>query len=502
MQCVCTLSISHTKHSKTQEVWRFSSGILCFKNKKTALFQRHKRQPSIPSLRLWTFTSRTSREKIFVRKNGGSRVWLLPYEWFAQRWRHYWEFMRNPIPHWPSNAHKNYWKLSAGKSWKSKWMANLPNMTIFAAVQPLKLFVCNSQMINESTTAPSGLRCFCTFIQRFEKEEKCSFCSFSPTRPLIPTTSVSLTCFFDNSSKNNNSKVPHNRSYRLFESIFSSRLYLFERFCSACSIQEKSLACSFGIHLMRQKFSAERISLEKMILLSGYDFVEVRRYAWELWKQAFTDSEKTLPKRFDSSRSNGKTHDTAFNICREHLLDSWDIENIIRVCDSVRDDVRNFGLEQLRIFVLGADHEQQSWSNGDQDTLTELARRLSQHPSIEVEAFLMKLFKNTKKKLSHLHYSITLINSLSSPCFKRIFSRVNGQTRKRQTMDTRRDQSVGRSSQSAELYPLLSWLSGTHLKKTSSKRLRLCYPYSLSFQTCRSHKISITSLSPRPLLPK
>ena len=286
----------------------------------------------------------------------------------------------------------------------------------------------------------------------------------------------------------------------------SSRLYLVsERILFRLLDSREELACSFGIHLMRQKFSADRISLEKMILLSGYDFVEVRRYAWELmeasihrFREDFAQTIRFLEVKWEDTRQ------LAFTICREHLLDAWDIENIIRVCDSVRDDVRNFGLEQLRIFVLGTHHEHQSWGNGDQETLTELARRLSQHPSIEVEAFLMKLFQEHDKDaiapplLNHPDQLTLLI-----PCFKRIFSRVNkARPVKEKLWKLVETRALESQNKAQSLYPLLSWLSGTHLKKDKFKAIALMLSIQfkfpdLSFSENQHHLIISKTSSPK-----
>ena len=173
--------------------------------------------------------------------------------------------------------------------------------------------------------------------------------------------------------------------------------------------------------------------------------------------------------------------DSARVFASEHLNDSWTIEDIIRVCDSTHIEVRDFGLSTLRTFLLG--DEDSLWSTANHEQLSEIARRLSQHPSEKVEKFLMDLFaehdadKNAPPLLGHPSHLIVL-----EPCFKRIFSRVNkNRAIKTQLWALLKQRGTASQSHAQAIYPLLSWMSGTHLKKDKFQSIQLMFELQSTF---------------------
>ena len=87
------------------------------------------------------------------------------------------------------------------------------------------------------------------------------------------------------------------------------------------------------------------------------------------------------------------TSDVAWSIIEEHMTSHLSLENIIRVCDSVQTTVRDRGLGALQVLLMGNGSDNPSWSTADPAMLEEMARRLAQHPTMDVEAFLMKVFE-------------------------------------------------------------------------------------------------------------
>ena len=157
-----------------------------------------------------------------------------------------------------------------------------------------------------------------------------------------------------------------------------------------------------------------------------------------------------------------------------HMSSHLSIENIIRVCDSVKTTVRDMGLGVLQEFLLGTKSENPSWHTIEPSLLEEMAQKLVQHPTMDVEAFLMKLFEDhdalsTTPLLGRPEHFTML-----EPCFKRIFARVNkGRVVKTKLWEWLEGRSLQSEAHASATYELLSWMAGSHLKTDQFKSIAL-----------------------------
>ena len=282
----------------------------------------------------------------------------------------------------------------------------------------------------------------------------------------------------------------------------ASRLHLIEaRLLRNLLDSRVETVCDFGLTLMRQKYSPERVKMLDVLDLSSHTYVKVRQYAHELMvakvealKTEFGVVVNLLESDWEDTRV------AAWLLVEQHLMSDWTIDNIIRVCDSVKLEVRELGLSALAKFLLGRDvqllaqgqtgtsHDNDSqaidvtaeitaipWGQVDHDKLVDITERLSQHPTMDVERFLMKIFAEHQKH-SQTEPLLQQPEQLEMmiPFFKRIFSRVNkARGVKEMVWNLLESRSLDSVTHAKIVYPLLSWLAGSHLKTDQFRSIAL-----------------------------
>jgi len=138
----------------------------------------------------------------------------------------------------------------------------------------------------------------------------------------------------------------------------------------------------FGSHLL-SKLGAQLLSVRQWSLLGKNQVHTVRQWAWdsyqknkEMVKQNPIDALRLLESPWDDTR------EFAINYFRnEFTEDDWNAEIMIGVCDSVREDVQQFGRELLtQFFKEGQGNE--------------ILSKLSQHPAVNVQLFTTHYLTN------------------------------------------------------------------------------------------------------------
>jgi hypothetical protein len=215
--------------------------------------------------------------------------------------------------------------------------------------------------------------------------------------------------------------------------------------------------------------------MNQVVEFGNYEYVEVRKYVYELMLakvDALLQDFSVLVSLLESDWED--TSDAAWNIVVAHMSGHLSLENIIRVCDSVKTSVRDRGLGTLQEFLLGTKSENPSWHTADPAKLEEMARRLAQHPTMDVEAFLMKLFEEHDAGAAAPLFGHPEQLTMLIPCFKRIFARVNkGRLVKTKLWELLEERALQSVANAAALYGLLYWIAGSHLKTDQFKSIAL-----------------------------
>lgn len=232
----------------------------------------------------------------------------------------------------------------------------------------------------------------------------------------------------------------------------------------------------FALVVMAAKYRKENITLEQMELLAKQKNGRVRQYALRMISartEFFKKNPVSIVSFLESSWSDVQAFAKTF--AQNELSASWNVESIIRICDSNLDEIRTFGLNTLRRFLLGS--ADGSWQDVDVVQLSDIAQKLSQHPSMEVEKFLMNLFQEYQNNTN----APPLLGrpeqlQLLEPCFKRIYARVNKHRLvKEKVWGLLTERSLESFEHAKVVYPLLSWMSASHLKKDKFQSIQLMF---------------------------
>ncbi|MDA8016352.1 MAG: WGR domain-containing protein [Thermoanaerobaculia bacterium] len=131
-----------------------------------------------------------------------------------------------------------------------------------------------------------------------------------------------------------------------------------------------------GARLLAHSVSLSDLSVRKMALLARHEMKDVRDAVWqrlgadlERTRSHLADALLALDGPWPDSREQG------FVFFREHFdAEDWTPQLLVSLCDSVRDDVRQFGRDLIQRFFVA--------DNGPEYLL-----KLSQHPAADVQLF-------------------------------------------------------------------------------------------------------------------
>lgn len=163
----------------------------------------------------------------------------------------------------------------------------------------------------------------------------------------------------------------------------------------------------FGFELLKLIKEDSRFSLKQVVALSDHEFLMVRQWAWNFYKNNINriKSERShalgmLDRQWEDSRS------FAFHFFEtEFTDDDWDTECLVGIADSVRPDVENFGKNLILKFFK-------------KEQGLEYLTKLSQHPSHNMQLFVTSYLEeyatDQPEKLKELEFY-----------FRSVLSRVN-----------------------------------------------------------------------------
>ena len=159
--------------------------------------------------------------------------------------------------------------------------------------------------------------------------------------------------------------------------------------------------------LLTSNVDGSSISVAQIVQLAGHDVLTVRQAAWQMCR----DQIPRLKHEIEQAARiiDCDWHDSrqfAFELFREQFTaDDFPTHVLVSVCDSVRDDVQQFGRDLVTRFFRETDGP-------------EYMQRLSEHPSVSMQRFtsnyLDRYASNGHERLSELE-----------PYFKSVLSRVN-----------------------------------------------------------------------------
>jgi predicted DNA-binding WGR domain protein len=162
-----------------------------------------------------------------------------------------------------------------------------------------------------------------------------------------------------------------------------------------------------GSVLLKKTISDSQLSISELVKLASNPLQDVRLFVWNTYKKY---KDKVITEKDESIRITDSYWDDtrlfAFDFFRNHFSqEDWDVELLVSLCDSTKEDVQDFGREMItRCFK--------------EDQGTEYLLKLSQHPNTKVQlfstAYLEKYADNNLEILkSLLPYFIILLSQVN-----------------------------------------------------------------------------------------
>jgi len=184
-------------------------------------------------------------------------------------------------------------------------------------------------------------------------------------------------------------------------------------------------AQQMGVILLKQNVKEEELTTAELVKLASNPQQEVRVYTWNIFRK-YPDmirANKEEALRITDSYWED-TRIFAFDFFRNTFTASdWTIDLLVTLCDSVREDVQDFGREMITRF-FEADHG------------TDYLLKLSQHPHTKVQLFTTAYLEK------YAGGNVEIIRTLQ-PYFVTLLSQVNkGRVAKARVMDFLRKQSL------------------------------------------------------------
>jgi hypothetical protein len=180
-----------------------------------------------------------------------------------------------------------------------------------------------------------------------------------------------------------------------------------------------------GVVLLKQNIREEDLTVPELVKLGGNPLQEVRVYTWNIFskypgkiKAAKEEAIRITDSYWDDTRI------FAFDLFRNTFTAAdWTIDLLVTLCDSVREDVQDFGREMITNF-FDAQHG------------TDYLLKLSQHPHTKVQLFTTAYLEK------YAGGNVDIIQTLR-PYFITLLSQVNkGKVAKARVMEFLRKEAL------------------------------------------------------------
>jgi len=162
-----------------------------------------------------------------------------------------------------------------------------------------------------------------------------------------------------------------------------------------------------GYEILKQYPKPDEFSLGQIISFGGHEILAIRQWCWNYYKNNVSRIKYEKGKALNILDS--KWDDTrafAFNFFKTEFAETdWDSDTLIGIVDSIRPDVEAFGKELITRFFKP-------------EHALEYLSKLSQHPSVNVQAFV------THYLAMYASGNVALIKELEF-YFRSVLSRVN-----------------------------------------------------------------------------
>ena len=134
-----------------------------------------------------------------------------------------------------------------------------------------------------------------------------------------------------------------------------------------------------GILLVQKYVPTTSLSVSNIIRLANHEMLVARQTAWKMFNEDIGrmryEREEAI-RLLDSSWEDTRTFAFAF-FRKNYIAGDWTPEILVSICDSVREDVQEFGREMVNTFFT-------------EDKATDYLLKLSQHPSTKMQNFAAK----------------------------------------------------------------------------------------------------------------
>jgi hypothetical protein len=184
-------------------------------------------------------------------------------------------------------------------------------------------------------------------------------------------------------------------------------------------------AQKMGVILLKQNIREEDLTVPELVKLGGNPLQEVRVYTWNIFKKypetikaAKEEAIRITDSYWDDTRI------FAFDFFRNTFTATdWTIDLLVTLCDSVREDVQDFGREMITRFF-------------DAQQGTDYLLKLSQHPHTKVQLFTTAYLEK------YAGGNVEIIQTLR-PYFVTLLSQVNkGKVAKARVMEFLRKEAL------------------------------------------------------------
>jgi predicted DNA-binding WGR domain protein len=218
----------------------------------------------------------------------------------------------------------------------------------------------------------------------------------------------------------------HDDLLSLLANELSSSLHVISKERTLLLLNSKFKAAQqMGVVLLKQNIREEDLTVPELVKLGSNPLQEIRVYTWNIFRK-YPDTIKAAKEeaiRITDSYWDD-TRIFAFDFFRNTFTASdWTIELLVTLCDSVREDVQDFGREMITRF-FDAQHG------------TDYLLKLSQHPHTKVQLFTTAYLE--KYAGGNVHVIQTL-----RPYFVTLLSQVNkGKAAKARVMEFLRKEAL------------------------------------------------------------
>lgn len=197
-----------------------------------------------------------------------------------------------------------------------------------------------------------------------------------------------------------------------------------------------------GYELLKAYDKTDKFTLPQIISFGNHELLAVRHWCWNYFKQNLSRIRFEKDKALNLLDSNwDDTRQYAFRFFKTEFTEAdWDTDTLISIVDSIRPDVEAFGEDLINHYFKP-------------ENAVDYLTRLSQHPSINVQAFVTNYLN---------HYAAGNVEVISSLqyYFRSVLSRVNkGRIAKNRILNFLQQQAMQSSAAAEVIVPILDDLS-------------------------------------------